>query len=384
MNKSMTLLAAGAAAALALCLPPSTVLAADAQAATPAPEAKAAPAQPAEVKPAEAPPAATDGKPAEPAKAAAAEPKKEISPNAPVVLVNGKPIAKAEYDRALGAYLQTLQQAAGGMHGKVDAANDTMKEEVIGQLVDRELLYQESQKFLIEDLAAKADEEIKGIQGRFPSPEAFQEALKAQSLTEGDLKDLVGRQLSVRTYVEKQLEPTATVPEEDVKKFFEDNKERFVTPEQVKASHLLIRLPEGAKPEDEAYKTAKGKAQELQKKAAAPGADFAALCKENSEDPGSKDDGGDLGFFTKDRMVEPFAKAAFAMQVNQVSDVVETQFGFHVIKLLERKDAVHHGYDEVKGDISAYLKGQALDRAVQAKIAELKKAAKVEVVGPHL
>ncbi|NTU59779.1 MAG: peptidylprolyl isomerase, partial [Deltaproteobacteria bacterium] len=132
----------------------------------------------------------------------------------------------------------------------------------------------------------------------------------------------------------------------------------------------------------EAYKKAKAKAEELQKKAAA-GEDFAKLCKENSEDPGSKDEGGDLGFFTRDRMVDAFASAAFKLKVAQVSEVVETQFGFHVIKLTERQDAVQHGFDEVKEDIAAYLKGQALDAAVKAKLVELKKSAKIEFPGAN-
>ena len=306
-----------------------------------------------------------------------------IPPTAPVMVVNGKPIVKSEYDRALAAYMQQFKQMTGSMHGKVANANDTMKDEVLQQLVSRELLYQESAKFPSEGQAAQVEEQMKGLRARFPNDEAYQEALKAQELTEEALKDLVTRQVSVAHYVETQIAPAAKVPDEEVKKFYEENKERFVTPEQVKASHLLIRYPEGAKPEDESYKQAKTKAGELQKKAKA-GDDFAKLCQENSEDPGSKEDGGDLGFFTKDRMVEPFAKAAFALKVNEVSDVVETKFGFHVIKLFEHKDAVPHPFEEVKEDIAAYLNGQAIDKAVEKKIEELKTVAKIDVVAPHL
>lgn len=355
--------------------------AAAAEAEKPAEAAKTPEAAPAAEAP-KAPEAPTAGEAPKAGDAAAKAPV-TIPPTAPVAMVNGKPIVRAEYDRAVNAYMQQFRQMSGSMHGKVDDPNDSMKNEVLEQLVDRELLYQESLKFPADDLAAKADEEYKGIQGRFPTPEAFQEALTAQSLSEADLKDLVGRQMSVRHYVESQIAPKAKVSDEAIQKFYDDNKDRFVEPEQVKASHLLILLPEGAKPEDEAYKKAKAKAEELQKKAAG-GEDFAQLCKDNSEDPGSKDQGGELGFFSKDRMVEPFATAAFALKVEQISDVVETRFGFHIIKLLERKDPVAHPFADVKEDIANYLNGQALDKAVQDKVVELKAVAKVEVMTPHM
>jgi len=326
-----------------------------------------------------------EAKPAETAAAAEAKPVvKEgatINPGAPVVVVNGKPVSKGEYDRALKAYMRNFAQTTGAMHGKVSEPNDQMKSDVLEQLVDRELLYQESQKFPAEKAGEQVATELEQIKARFPSPEAFTQALASDQLTEEALKDLVGRQVSVRHYVETEIASKVEVKDEAVAAFYKENEDKFATPEQVRCSHILIRTAEDAKPEDKA--AAKKKAQDVQVRCA-KGEDFAALAKEFSEDPGSKESGGDLGFFGREQMVAPFAEAAFALKPGQVSDVVETRFGYHVIKLAERKDPSKRGIDEVKDQIKAYLNSRALDQAVQGRVAELKAAAKIDVLGPHL
>ncbi len=314
----------------------------------------------------------------------AAKPRAEkgaaLSPDAPVAVVNGQAVTKAEFDRAMAAYLRRFQQLTGGMHGGVSQPNAKMKEDVLRQLVDRTLLYQEAKKKPVDGLEAKVDEELKGIKGRFPDEATYQKALAGEQLTEDSLKDLIAQQVLVRHYVETEIQPNVKVSDDEVKKFYDDNQDKFATPEQVRASHILIRTDPSASEADR--KAAREKAEALQKRAAA-GEDFATLAKENSEDPGSASNGGDLGFFTRDRMVKPFADAAFALEKGKVSDVVETRFGYHVIKVTDRKDAAEKKFDEVKDSIAQYLQARALDQAVQAKLAELRKSAKVDVVAPN-
>ena len=304
-----------------------------------------------------------------------------LTPDAPVAVVNGQPITKGEYDRALSAYMRRFRQVTGGMHGGVSEPNDQMKSDVLQQLVDRTLLYQEAEKHPVKDLEAQVDKEYQGIKGRFPNEEAFQKALAGEGLTEEELKGLIGQQVLVRSYVQTEIQPKVKVSDEDVRKFYDDNRDKFATPAQVRASHILLRFPPEATDADKA--ALREKAAALQKRAAA-GEDFAALAKENSEDPGSAANGGDLGFFTRERMVKPFADAAFALDVGQVSGVVETRFGYHVIKVTDRKEASERSFDEVKDQIAEYLKAQALDRAVQAKVKELREGAKIDVVTPHM
>ena len=123
---------------------------------------------------------------------------------------------------------------------------------------------------------------------------------------------------------------------------------------------------------------AKKKAQELQLKAKKAPSTFAALAKENSQDTLSALKGGDLGFFTKDEMVEEFAKAAFALKPNTISGVVQTPYGYHIIKVTDRKEAGKYTFDQTKKEIIALLENQDKMSIFKNKIAELGKNAKIE------
>lgn len=146
---------------------------------------------------------------------------------------------------------------------------------------------------------------------------------------------------------------------DDVRTYYEQNKGRYGAPEERRASHILIAVEQGAS--DAAKKAAREKAEKLLAQAKG-GADFAALAKANSQDPGSAASGGDLGYFRRDTMVKPFADAAFALKDGELSGVVETEFGFHVIKLTGIKPAATRGFDEVRAQIETELKQQQASR----------------------
>lgn len=304
-----------------------------------------------------------------------------LSPETPIAVVNGQPITKGEFDRALGGYLRQFQRAGGQMHGGVAAANDQMKADVIRQLVDRELLYQESMKDPLQDPDTLVQQQFEEFRSRFPTQEEFDKAILAQGLDAESLRDLIGRQVQVRHYVETQVIPGIEINDEMVRKFYDDNTDQFEMPEQVKASHILIRVDPGA--DESARDAAKAKASEIRKRCVA-GEDFAALAKEFSEDPGSAEGGGDLGFFPRERMVAPFADAAFALEVGGLSEVVETRFGCHVILVTDRKPADRREFGEVQEAIDSYLRTQALDAAVKERLAVLREGAEIDVVAPHL
>jgi peptidyl-prolyl cis-trans isomerase C len=127
------------------------------------------------------------------------------------------------------------------------------------------------------------------------------------------------------------------------------------------------------------------KQEEAAKKAAVRakgGEDFTALAKELSEEPGAKESGGDLGFFPKDRMVPEFANAAFAANINDISEPVKTQFGWHVIKVTDKKAAGTVPFDEVDDQITSYLKTMRQREAVQNVMKGLKDSAKVQTFLP--
>jgi peptidyl-prolyl cis-trans isomerase D len=143
---------------------------------------------------------------------------------------------------------------------------------------------------------------------------------------------------------------TGALPEADVRAYYEQNQARYGTDEQRRASHILV-TPEGG---DKA--AAKKKAEQLLAQVKSKPGDFEKLARENSKDPGSAAQGGDLGFFGKGMMVKPFEEAVFRMKPGDISDVVESDFGFHIIKVTEVKAAQVKPFEQVKGDIERDLR----------------------------
>jgi peptidyl-prolyl cis-trans isomerase C len=174
--------------------------------------------------------------------------------------------------------------------------------------------------------------------------------------------------------IDKQLADKATVSDEEIKTYYNSNPESFKQPEQVKASHILIKVDPKA---DEAQRAqARKKIEEVQQRVK-KGEDFAALAKEFSQCPSSAQ-GGDLGYFGRGQMAKPFEDAAFAMAPGEVSNIVETNFGFHIIKTVDKKSESVMAYEDVKEKLGQYLKQNKLKDQVKVYVGQLKEKAKVE------
>jgi len=173
-----------------------------------------------------------------------------------------------------------------------------------------------------------------------------------------------------------KLRASAVVPPGDIEKFYRDNQQEFTTPEQVRASHILIKS-------DKDDAAAKAKAEALLKQVKS-GADFAALAKKNSEDEGSAKNGGDLDYFGRGRMVKEFEDAAFSLQPGQMSDVVKSPFGYHIIKVVDHKPAITKSIADVRQQIADRLateRAQADASALATQVApELKTPADLDRV----
>lgn len=154
-----------------------------------------------------------------------------------------------------------------------------------------------------------------------------------------------------------QLTTNTQIGDAEIKAAYQANEARYKTPEERRASHILIRADKQMKEAE--IKAAEEKAGQLLAQLQATPADFAKLAKEHSQDPGSAQNGGDLGFFGRDMMVKPFEEAAYALKENQLSGVVRSDFGFHIIKLTGIRPERVRPFDEVRGEIAADLKRQA-------------------------
>jgi len=162
-----------------------------------------------------------------------------------------------------------------------------------------------------------------------------------------------------------QLRSRVTVTPQEIESYYNSNVQQFQTPEQVRAGHILLKT-EG---KDEA--AVRKQAEDVLKQAKAPGADFAALANKYSEDDGSKGNGGDLDYFPKGRMVPEFEQAAFSMQPGQISDLVKSQFGFHIIKVVDKKPAATRSLDEARAQIQQTLAGQRVEQQIADRTRDL-------------
>ena len=194
------------------------------------------------------------------------------------------------------------------------------------------------------------------------------------NLTEAEVRTQIQRGLAIRGLIDKEVAAKVVVTEEETKAYYTGNPQLFKQPEQVKASHILIKVEPNA--DDAAKEAARNKISEVRQKLSA-GGDFAELAKEYSEGP-SGPRGGDLGYFRRGQMVKPFEDAAFSMQVDQVSELVETRFGYHLIKVYEKTPEKTLTYDEVKEKISERLKREKIQKGAQEYVENLKKDAKIE------
>jgi len=288
----------------------------------------------------------------------------------PVARVNGEPIGRGEFERAI----RTIEGRAGG---PVPAdRRDEIFRGVLDQMVAVRLLTQESTARHIVVSDADVDARFSQIRQQFPTEQAFTQALAVQQMTIAALKRDIRQNLAVGQLLESVIDPTVTLGDTEVKDFYDHNPDRFQEAEAVRASHILIRVTPDAT--EEARKKAQTEAESVLKQLRA-GADFAQLAREHSQD-GSAAQGGDLNFFTRDQMVPAFANAAFALKKNEISDIVETQFGLHIIKLADRRAARRVPFPEAQEQIKEYLVGQKREAATNAFVTSLKTKGEVEIL----
>jgi peptidyl-prolyl cis-trans isomerase C len=315
--------------------------------------------------------AATPAK-AEASQTAAATPK-PVPPELPDVLarVNGETVTKSDFDRAV----QAVEARAGGPIPPDQ--RDRVLRGVLDQLIGYKVLAQETKARNIAVPDAEIDARINQIRGQFPNEEAFTAMLAQRKLTLEQVKSDARQDMAISKMIEAEIAAKIAVKPEQVTDFYAKNPDQFKEGESVRASHILIAVPKGA---DAAAKAqARAKAEGVLKDVKA-GKDFAALAKEHSADPGSAAQGGDLGFFQQGQMVGPFNDAAFSLAPGAISDVVETDFGLHIIKVVEKKPGRTIPLDDVKPQVEQYLQQMNRQEQTEAFVNGLRAKGKIEVL----
>jgi peptidyl-prolyl cis-trans isomerase C len=324
------------------------------------------------------PPAPKDGaepkdgdQPAETPDAVAEKP--ASSGTGPIARVNGKEISRDDFDQQMTRTRSRFERAGREI---APALENRLKENLIRKLVDDELIRQKAEaediKVSDDEVTAKFEEHKK----RFGSDQSFTSFLERTKQTPEDVQRDLQKNL-VRDRLFEKLMADQTPTEDDAKKYFEENKEKYKQRESVRASHILFKVAKTAPAEERKAKEAKAK--EILALAKAKDAKFDELARAHSDGP-TKSRGGDLGLFSRGRMVKEFEDAAFKAKPGAVIGPIETQFGFHVIKVFEKKPERQREYDEVKDSILTSLKARAKSKATREIIANLKTEAKVEIL----
>ena len=288
-----------------------------------------------------------------------------------VARVNGEAINSTELESAV----KGLEGRAGG---PVPAdQRDRVYRGVLDDMIGYKLLAQEAKARKIAVPDSDIDAQIAQIRSQFPNQQQFDQALAAQKLTLEDVRNDARSSMSVEKLVEGEIAAKIAVKPEAVTDFYQKNQDKFQQGPRVRASHILITVPQNA--DAAAKQQAKTKAETVLKDLRA-GKDFAAAAKENSQDPGSAPNGGDLGFFEQGQMVPQFEQAAFALKPGEMSELVETQFGYHIIKVAEKQTQRVVPLEEAKPQIEQYLGQQNRQAEMQTFVNALKAKAKIEIL----
>jgi len=287
--------------------------------------------------------------------------------------VNGVEIPMAELTKSVNAALGQNPQLRGMVASEEKMAE--FQKTVLQKMIETELLAQEGKKLEIADLNTQVDTKIASLKKSFPGEEGFQQALAKQNISEGDLRGKVEKGVRIETLLNDKIRKGVSVSDEEVKNFYDTNKDKMKEQASVRASHILIRVAKDAP--KEAEEAARKKIDDLLARAK-KGGDFNTLAKENSEDPSAKMNGGDLGYFSHGQMGPEFDQAAFALKVGETSDVIRTSFGFHIIKCVDKKPAREISLEDSSDKIKKYLENAAFQTELRKYLDTLQQAATVQ------
>ena len=288
-----------------------------------------------------------------------------------VAVVNGSVITQADFDLEMGRVQEQFRRLGRSPSG---SELSKIRMDVLENLIARELLYQESRKEGIKAEEQDINQQFQVLKGRFSGEAEFENALTRMNLSEAGLRSHIERNMVISRFIEEKFVQEVTVSDKETRAYYDSHQGSFKVPERVKASHILIKVdPQAGKSDKaEARKKLETIQQRLQK-----GEDFGALAREFSQGPSSSK-GGDLGYFSRGQMVKPFEEAAFALQPDQVSEIVETRFGYHLIKVVDKTPETKMAYGEVKDRLGQYLKHGKVQQEIGRYVDQLKEKAQVE------
>ena len=280
------------------------------------------------------------------------EVKKESEPKDKKVVakVNGQPIFEDQLTPEVNKSLKKWKKY--GMKQQTPELTLRLQKRALNKVIDDELVIQASQKTKVKDLDKKVDQRLQKMKKKYQTEEKFEHYLKMRNLTEKAVKKNITRQIYVDEYLKNEGISDPDIPEERIREFYDGSPQNYERKETVEVSHILIKVDETAGPEEK--EKAYLKAVEIRKEILA-GKDFAEMAKEHSQ-CNSGSGGGGLGYQERGYMPKEFDEVAFTIEKDTVSDVVETKFGYHIIKVTDKLPGGIAPYEEVRDFIKNICK----------------------------
>ncbi|UCB46451.1 MAG: peptidylprolyl isomerase [Spirochaetota bacterium] len=288
-----------------------------------------------------------------------------------VAVVNGKEIPWVTYERKLAETKMNIERTGQSFNEEDMKKVNSM---VLENIINNELLYQEGVRKGYKSNDLKIEVQFQRIKGQFETDEQFSAILKERGYTVESLYEDIDRMITIEDYVDGEIAKKVTISEEAMLDYYNNNPDVFNEPEQVRASHILIAVDDMT--DESKMKDAVKLIKQIEKKLK-KGEEFETLAREYSQCP-SSEKGGDLGYFGRGQMVKPFENSAFSLEPGEVSGIVQTRYGYHLVKLVDKKPERIIPFSEVKESIKQFLGEQIILEQVELLIGRLRKEAEIE------
>jgi parvulin-like peptidyl-prolyl isomerase len=278
--------------------------------------------------------------------------------NKTVATVDGEVILMSEYERRAKPVIEEYEKFLTGPDKEIRIKE--LKEKILEQMIDEKILISEAKRKKVKVNNKEIQDGIGEIKKRFGTEEEYNQELTRQGLSEEKFREQVKKQLMVMKLIDQEVKAKVVPPtDSEIEDFYKQNEAEMVEPEQVRARHILIKVDENTD-----KKKALKKIREILKEVKKGKTSFAELAKKYSEGP-SAPRGGDLGFFIRGQMVRKFEEAAFALKVGEISDVVETDYGYHIIQCIEKKAAEKKSLEEIRDYLRNFISQKKMEESYE-------------------
>lgn len=287
-------------------------------------------------------------------------------PSTVLVTVNGENILQGDLDFLMSAFVLPQYRAQNQGQEMPEEQRQPVQQSLLNQIITERLILQYAIQAQITPDEGILSEQFADAQAKRPD------------IAPGQLEQFLREKLTVQTVIQKEITSKISVSDEELRDVYEGRKDQFNEPEQMRASHILIKVDPDASQEEKT--AARQRIEDILANINA-GQDFAELAKQYSECP-TNQKGGDLGFFPRGAMVAPFEDVAFSLNKDEISGIVETQFGYHIVKVTDKKSQRTVSFEEIKDRLQQDLLQQKSNNEVNRWISTLRTNADVQYVNP--